>query len=105
MMDIGALLRLNMRDLVNEPMMRQIMLHLLAQQCDGLATLALIPYEPLPDELRRLVEQFDPAASKDDGAERAARVTSQGRGHEYVILAAAPPENVDAARKAPGLGG
>jgi hypothetical protein len=35
MMDIGALLRLNMRDLVNEPMMRQIMLKLLAQQCDG----------------------------------------------------------------------
>jgi hypothetical protein len=27
-MDVGALLRLNMRDLINEPMMRQIMLQL-----------------------------------------------------------------------------
>jgi hypothetical protein len=68
MMDIGALLRLNVRDLINEPMMRQIMLQLRAQpERDGLATLALVPYEPLPDELRRLLEQFGPAGSKGDG--------------------------------------
>ena len=65
MMHIGALLRLSMRDLVNEPMMRQIMLQLRAQpECDGLATLSLVPYEPLPDELRQLLEQFNRAQSR-----------------------------------------
>jgi hypothetical protein len=60
MMHIGALLRLNMRDLVNEPMMRQIMRQIRAQpERDGLATLSLVPYEPLPDELRRLLDQLN----------------------------------------------
>ena len=66
MMDIGALLRLSMRDLVNKPMMRQFMLKLRAQsECNGLATLSLVPYEPLPVELRRLLEQFNLADSND----------------------------------------
>jgi hypothetical protein len=69
MMHIGAVLRLSTRDLVNEPMMRQIMLQLRAQpERDGLATLSLVPYEPLPDELRRLLKQFNRADSKDDDA-------------------------------------
>jgi len=59
MMHIGALLRLNMRDLVNEPMMRQIMLQLRAQpERDELAMLSLVPYEPLPEELQRLHEEL-----------------------------------------------
>ena len=69
MMHIGALLRLNMRDLVNEPMMRQIILQLQAQpECDGLATLSLVPYEPLPEELRRLLNQLNLADGKDGDA-------------------------------------
>jgi len=69
MMHIGALMRLSMRDLVNEPMMRQIMLQLRAQpERDGLATLSLVPYEPLPDELRRLLDQLNRADSKDGDA-------------------------------------
>jgi hypothetical protein len=67
MMHIGALMRLSARDLVNEPMMRQIMLQVQAQpECDGLATLSLVPHEPLPDELRRLLDQL--ADSKDADA-------------------------------------
>jgi hypothetical protein len=66
MMHIGALLRLNMRDLVNEPMMRQIMRQIRAEpERDGLATLSLVPYEPLPEELRRLLNQLDLADGKD----------------------------------------
>ena len=57
MTHIGALLRLNMRDLVNEPMMRQIMLQIRTRpERDALATLSLVPYEPLPKELQRLLE-------------------------------------------------
>jgi hypothetical protein len=59
MMHIGALLRLNMRDLVNEPMMRQIMLQLRTRpERDALATLSLVPHEPLPKELRLLLEEL-----------------------------------------------
>jgi hypothetical protein len=69
MMHVGALMRLSARDLVNEPMMQQIMLQLQAQpECDGLATLSLVPYEPLPDELRRLLDQLNLADSKDADA-------------------------------------
>ena len=59
MMHIGALLRLNMRDLQNEPMKLQVMHQMRSRpERDGLAALALVPYEPLPDELRGLLEQF-----------------------------------------------
>jgi hypothetical protein len=59
MMHIRALLRLSMRDLVNEPMMRQIMLQLRAQpERDELAMLSLVPYEPLPEELQRLHQEL-----------------------------------------------
>jgi hypothetical protein len=69
MMHIGALMRLSTRDLVNEPMMRQVMLQFQAQpERDGLATLALVPYEPLPEELRRLLNQLDLADSNDGDA-------------------------------------
>jgi hypothetical protein len=69
MMHIGALMRLSTPDLVNEPMMRQIMLQLQAQpERDGLATLALVPYEPLPEGLSRLLKQLDLADGKDGDA-------------------------------------
>jgi hypothetical protein len=69
MMHIGALMRLSTRDLVNEPMMRQIMLQLRTHaESDGLATLSLVPYEPLPEELRRLLKQLDLADGKDSDA-------------------------------------
>jgi hypothetical protein len=59
MMQIGALLRLNMRDLANEPMRLQVMHQIRTQtERDGLAALSLVPYEPLPEELQRLVEQL-----------------------------------------------
>jgi hypothetical protein len=69
MMHIGALLRLNMRDLANEPMRLQVMHQIRTQaERDCLAALSLVPYEPLPDELRRLLERFNHADAKDDGA-------------------------------------
>jgi hypothetical protein len=69
MLHIGALMRLSTRDLVSEPMMRQIMLQLQAQpERDGLATLSLVPYEPLPEELHRLLNQIDVADGKDGDA-------------------------------------
>jgi hypothetical protein len=77
MMQIGALLRLNMRDLANEPMRLQVIHQVRTQtERDGLAALSLVPYEPLPDELRRLLERFNHADGKDDGAVDAGRWTS-----------------------------
>jgi hypothetical protein len=59
MMQIGALLRLNMRDLANEPMRLQVMHQIRTQtDRDRLAALSLVPYEPLPEELQRLVERL-----------------------------------------------
>jgi hypothetical protein len=59
MMQIGALLRLNMRDLANEPMRLQVIHQIRTQpERDGLAALSLVPYEPLPEQLQRLVERL-----------------------------------------------
>jgi hypothetical protein len=77
MMHIGALLRLNMRDLANEPMRLQVMHQIRTQaERDGLAALSLVPYEPLPEKLRRLLERFNHADGKDDGAVDAGRSTT-----------------------------
>jgi hypothetical protein len=58
-----------MRDLANEPMRLQVMHQIRTQtERDGLAALSLVPYEPLPDELRGLLERFNHADGKDDGA-------------------------------------
>jgi hypothetical protein len=66
-----------MRDLANEAMRLQVMHQIRTQpERDGLAALSLVPYEPLPDELRRLLERFNPADAKDDGAVDAGRWTT-----------------------------
>jgi hypothetical protein len=59
MMHIGALLRLSMRDLANQPMRLQIMHQIRTlHKRDGLAALSLVPYEPLPEELKGLVKRL-----------------------------------------------
>ena len=68
MMHIGALMRLSTRD-GERADDAAIILQLQAQpECDGLATLSLVPYEPLPVELRRLLNQLNLADGKDGDA-------------------------------------
>ena len=82
MMYIGALLRLNMRDLANEPMRLQVMHQIRTQpERDGLAALSLVPYEPLPEELQRLVKRLrnkDRKGVEDKNDEPIAVMTATG---------------------------
>jgi hypothetical protein len=63
LMNVGAILRLDARNLMKEPptssvvqAVRVIRTH---STRDELATLSHVPYEPMPDELRRLLKELD----------------------------------------------
>jgi hypothetical protein len=70
MMHVGAMLRLDVRQLGNEPpgsTTLQVVRSIRAQSDrDQLAALSHVPYEPLPDELRCLLKQLRSVSSKTD---------------------------------------
>jgi hypothetical protein len=70
LMHIGALLRLDLRDLAKEPptsntlqVVRALRVY---RRRDELATVAHVPYQPLPDELRRLLKRLNSAPSANE---------------------------------------
>ena len=70
LMHIGALLRLDLRNLAKEPPTSntlQVVRALRAyRRPDELATVAHVPYQPLPDELRHLLKQLSSVPSADE---------------------------------------
>ena len=67
LMHIGALLRLDLRNLAKEPPTSNTLqvVRALRAYCrpDELATVAHVPFQPLPDELRRLLKRLDAVPS------------------------------------------
>ena len=67
LMHIGALLRLDLRNLAKEPPTSNTLqvVRALRSYCrpDELATVAHVPFQPLPDELRHLLKQLSSVPS------------------------------------------
>jgi hypothetical protein len=66
-MHVGALLRLDLRNLAKEPPTSNTLQVVRALRAysrpDELATVAHVPFQPLPDELRRLLKQLSSVPS------------------------------------------
>jgi hypothetical protein len=69
LMHIGAILRLDVRQLSNEPPVSTTLQVVRSIRARGdrrqLAALSHVPYEPLPDELRSLLKQLRSASKTD----------------------------------------